>query len=321
MSTAVIPVERRVSAGEALGRIVTEARSVTEAMQIAGIDYTVAVSPLDRFSVVTEDGVLSTGLRGRRLLYKEETGEGLGVVRSRYEVVQTRDLFAVADGMRAAGAEFQAAGESRPGQLFLAMGLPEARARVTQVDDVIFRLLLRADHTGDGGSAWLFLRAERVWCTNGCPVSLPGLSTRMAIPHTSSAPERLREARRFMAEGIRYAKAFQVVARELRDTPMARPEFTGWVDGLFARPGEGAAAARVTRWENRRAEVLSLFDRAATQSEGRGTRWAAFNSVTEWLSWGMPTRGADDAREVRELDDRARPLRDQALASLRPQTA
>lgn len=284
----------RVAAGLSLGRDVRSAGSYAEALRMAELDYEVCSTPLDELSVMTESGVLSSGLPGQRLLYRPDTGAGFGVVGSRYEVVQTADAFAVAANLHAGGAWFEAAGESRPGRPFLTMLIPDATVPVTEVDSVVFRIVLGADHSGSA-AVTASISAERLVCTNGMTVSLPGLQTAVSIRHTAAAEARLSAAREIMLEAHRYAKSFQAVAATLIDQPMSRGEFTAWIDELYPRP-DVESGTKVTRWEKRRAALLSLFTRAATQDEGRGTRWAAFNAVSEYLAWEQPVRGAQPTR-------------------------
>lgn len=98
---------------------------------------------------------------------------------------------------------------------------------------------------------------------------------------------------------------------------MTGAQFDKWVaTEVFPAPEPDDSQARWTRWQHRHEELLRLFHAAETQEEGRGTRWAAFNPIFEYLSWSQPVRGGKQQRASRQLTDTGRTARDTALESL-----
>ncbi len=64
-----------------------------------------------------------------------------------------------------------------------------------------------------------------------------------------------------------------------------------------------------------RATLHGLFTTAPTQDSIRGTRWAAYNAITEFADWG-PLRGADPnhlRRSTRILTEQQSPLKLRAI--------
>lgn len=304
MTAPAIKYTDRVPDATILGTDVHGATDMNDALDIAGLNWGLTVTDASELTIMGADGVTMTGMPGRRFISRDDTGEILAAVGNRYTPITNREAFALADHAKNLGAQFAAAGSIDHGRtVFMSMEIPEATGHIAGVDPVDFGFYLRSGH--DGESATYSVSARRRWCTNGSEVgSLAATPRSWSIRHTSSAQENLILARQAVAGAIAYAKAFVAHAEAMATTPMTTAEFMQVLDIMAPKPDEERKAA-VTRWEKRRDMLLDLWANADTQEEIRGTRWAAFNSITEYLDWYAPTKGEDPtrARALRQFND------------------
>ncbi len=296
----------RLPAQSVLGTDIAAATDTGEALRMAGLDWGLTVHDTDNMTLLGDTGVISTSLPGQRMIMRDDTYQGLAVVGSRYTPVSNAAAFALADDARLLGATFAHAGELDFGRrTFLTMDLPEARVHVGGKDIVDFGIVFRTSHDGSGSIVGE-VTGKRLVCTNGLTLGI-GSAHRWSIPHTASAHDRMDAARVLLQGATRYAKEFAAIGELLISRPMTVTEFTTYIDTLYPQPDESKKAA-VTRWENRRVELLDLFRLAATQEEGRSTQWAALNAVVEWEDWGRSVRTsdgetADQARAARQFNN------------------
>lgn len=289
----------RLPAQQVLGTDIAGSASVAEALHTAGLDWGLTAVDADNLMIMGEGGVTNTAFPGRRLLLRDDTHVGLGMVGARYEPVDNASAFALADDARALGATFAHAGEIDHGRsVFLTMDLPDARVNVGGHDIVDFGVVFRAGHAGTGGIVGE-VTGRRLVCTNGMTVGL-GTPHQWKIRHTRSAQAQMAIAKRVLQGAARYAKTFAAIGEQLISEPMSHADFVAYIDQLYPEPDEDKKSAH-TRWQQRRADLLDLFRTAITQEEGRRTRWAAFNAVVEYEDWhrGVRTTGGESADEAR----------------------
>jgi hypothetical protein len=282
----------------------------------------------------TKSGWVPTRAPGQRFVMRNDNWDTLGVVRGSYEGVVNRDAFGVASAMveQLPGTQFSRAFDRDFGrQNYLELRMPDYDIRVGDADlDVIYAgMRFETTHDG-GGSIKGTVTMERKVCTNGMIVTIGGVSHQYKIRHTASAEQRLVQAQGLAVKAGEYIQEFSRFANFLIKTPMSFDDYLTFIDDLYPRPEVHAtsrfamtpAERRQTgTWERRRAELINLFMRADTQESGRGTRWAAFNSVTEHADWGTRVnQGAaasvEDARALRQLDGTQQDVKDLAWTNL-----
>ncbi|MGB3675914.1 MAG: DUF932 domain-containing protein [Candidatus Nanopelagicales bacterium] len=296
MTTALTRPRHRLPASAVLGTDIAAATNVDEALQLASLGWGIQVRDAGSFTVMTKDGVTSTSMPGQRFLMRSDNQVTLAAVGSRYEPIDNRAAFGLADHARQMGATFAHAGESDHGRkVFLTMDLPGARVHVGGKDIVDFGVVFWAHH--GSGSVSGSVTGKRLICMNGATIGI-GVPIKWTILHTASAHDRLVLAETSLKGATRYAKEFAAVGEMLISTPFTENQFGVYIDRLYPRPDEGKKSA-LTRWETRRSELFELFRTAETQADSRDTQWAAFNAVTEWEDWFRSTRGSDGAEQAR----------------------
>lgn len=312
-----------VRPGKRLGVDVSNASSISEAIELADLDWGLNLLPADHLTVMSDEGVTSTSFPGMRLVTRDDSSLTLGIVGNRYNPLQNDEVFALGEHFLARGARPAEAGQLDGGRrVFMDFSIPDGRVTIGQGDLVKFSLSIRANHDGRG-DVTAALIGQRLVCSNGMTALIPGLPHTFSVRHTRHAAGRMIEAEDILDGAVRYAKEFTAIAQEMLDTTFSETEFRAYVNALYPEPDKDSRAHSL--WRTRHEALLSLFRLAPTNELGRGTAWSAYNALTEYLDWMAPVRGGStesgadaDAllRARRQFDGTTQKVKDRGFALL-----
>lgn len=272
-----------------------------KALKESGLDFDVRTLP-----VVAHDGAEDEPIAFHTLVEAEKsravvrpTPDGdrvVGMVGTRYTPIQNRDAFAVANDLVGDfGAVITGMADFRHGGASL-MVMDLQRPIVVKrggVEDLVdLNLLVKNSH--DGSSALTFaLTPMRIACTNALPAAIAGAQRAWKISHTPNAQERVSLAVKAIHEAVGYQEKFQAVAQDMLDTDMVDAEFAKIVAGLWKVDPE-ATGKVADRKREIQAQVMDLYQTSPTLEGVRGTRWAGYNALTEYLDHYRPVKGNQD---------------------------
>ena len=178
-----------------LGTIVQGYPNSREALQFAGLDFTVLKRPnthvLDSGETITSHSSFYT--------YRPDTGAILGDrLGADYQVMQNRDAFAFFDSIvDGDGILYETAGALGQGErIFITAKLPDY-IRVGKEDLMEKYLFLTTSHDGYGAITAAFTPI-RIVCNNTLNAALRNCTNAIRIRHTQSAESRLKEAHKVM---------------------------------------------------------------------------------------------------------------------------
>lgn len=203
-------------------------------------------------------------------------------------------------------AEFETAGSIRGGtQTFVTMRLKGFK--VAGVDDHVLYLVYLFNHLT--GSNQVFPTHIRVVCANTADAAIA--SAKFVFRHSKSIGDRHQQARDALRMTFDYSGRFQLEAEEMVKIEMGLDEFRKVCDEIWtpldpeAKDKIPEAAFKKEAARNYQLKQLFLF--SDTQEEIRGTRWAAYNTLTEYMDHFTSTRGATEkekaeARAYRTID-------------------
>ncbi|HEY2133973.1 MAG TPA: DUF932 domain-containing protein [Acetobacteraceae bacterium] len=161
---------------------------------------------------------------------------------------------------------------------------------------------LRGDN--DGSSAFRFLVSPvRIVCANTQSAAIGRAKASFSIRHTGGARASIAEARNALKLSWRYVEAFEAEAAQLYATPMDTAQMRHFTNTLLEVDAAGTDATARHRRE-RANGIVKLWTSSLTITPIAGTRWAAYNAVTEYLDHHVPVRGArtaSDANTARAL--------------------
>jgi phage/plasmid-like protein (TIGR03299 family) len=296
----------RGDAWHRLGQSVGHAMTAREALDAAHLaNWNVRKMPLviPQEPTITEDGVTTpppiavpdafatvrdNPVVARRVDY-------LGVVGSKYEPVQNEASCQLLDAITdESGAHFETAGALFGGrQTFVTMKLPKTmtlQGRNGVEDRTEFYLAALNSH--DGSSAFrAMVSPVRIVCANTQRFAISRAKASFSIRHTNGARLAIQEARNALGLAWRYMDAFEAEAAALYAAAMNVDEMRDFAAQLLKVDDANTTATRNRRREQANG-IVKLFVSSPTGQSIAGTRWAAYNAVTEYLDHHQPVRGA-----------------------------
>ena len=297
---------------------VSQASSSQEALQLAGLDWQVATTPL---RALGPDGSV-IDVPGQNLIYREDTRQSLGVVGKKYKALSNVKIFEVADDIvRVTGGRFERVLSFGGGRrIALQVSLP---GELTIGKDIVQRLLTIVD-TRDGTTGTLvFDTPQRLACFNVLRVALSRAESKTSIRHTLSGEQRFEAAAHLVSTANEYFNEFKSVALALNGAPYTVKQMGSMVELLIPKKGEEPPTAQALRVQQR---LVELFDAGlGHEATGiQGSAWAALNAVAEYVDHERGTRSsATDNQNEKRLESAyfgsGQIFKEQALTIIRNQ--
>jgi phage/plasmid-like protein (TIGR03299 family) len=147
----------------------------------------------------------------------------------------------------------------------------------------------------DGSSKFLgVVSTTRVVCANTARAAIKGAVSKFSIRHTSGWKANIEEARTALKLSVNYSVAFEQIVREqLFDVAMSVDEMKAFAADLVDVKGGNAGTSAVAKRQNIADNLTGLFIHSDTIAGTpiAGTRFAAYNAVTEYVDHKSPVRG------------------------------
>ena len=268
-----------------LGTRLDRPATAREAIQAAHLDWQVRKLPL-----CAVDGLLHLPVKNRYGVARDGSLDVLGVVSRDYTPVQNREAFAFFDPIVGKNAAiYHTAGALGRGErVWILAKLPDS-IRVVGDDITDKYLLLTNSHDGKS-SLQVRFTPVRVVCQNTLTLALnQGGSDNggLKLNHHTDIHRRLLEAER-MLDIVRHKyDTLAETFREMTRVQMTDERLENYLAQVF--PGSVVGAQeddqKITERSRDRMWSAYFFDQGAgNRMVGvRGTLWAAYNGVTEWL--------------------------------------
>lgn len=174
-----------------LGQIVEEYPTSEEAIIFAGLDYEVIKKPIQTIDSEEINNYFAT--------VRTDTAQTLGIVGSKYEVVQNKTAFSFFDALvnNGEGIKYETAGALGDGErIFITAKMPEL-IRVGRNDMIEQYIFLTTSHDGSGSIMAAFTPI-RIVCNNTLSMALKDNTNAVFIKHTANAELKLTEAARII---------------------------------------------------------------------------------------------------------------------------
>ena len=228
----------------------------------------------------------------------------LGVVGNKYEPMQNEASCDLLDALTGeSGAVYETAGALRGGrETFVTMRLPESMV-FDGIDGTKDRtdFYLAALNSHDGSSKFRFLVTPvRIVCANTQSAAIARAAASFGISHTGGAAVAMQEARRALKLSWRYVEAFEQEAAALYAAPMDLDQMRRFAGELVDVDGAESKTTARNRRDTANA-IVKLWVSSPTVAPIAGTRWAAYNAVTEYVDHYSKVRAAGDPQSVRAL--------------------
>ena len=269
-----------------LGTIVAEAPTSADALRLAGLDWTIESKP-----VFDGEG---NAIKGYFANTRSSDNSVLGIVGSRYKIVQNADAFEFTDNLVGEGITYETAGSLRGGKTIWLLGkMPE---RFIAGDK--FEPYICFCNTHDGtGAVRVCMTPVRVVCNNTLNMALAGATRSWSAIHSSNIGMRLAEARQTLELADRYLIRLDEEADRLANEDMSEGEMRDVLQKMFP-VAEDATDRQIATAEKAQDEIMICTlrpDLAAFLN----TKWGFLNAVSDWVGHSEPVRRTQNYDENR----------------------
>jgi phage/plasmid-like protein (TIGR03299 family) len=278
-----------------LGQIVDKAMTASEAIQLANLDYQVGKTTIHAAiagAPVTVDSLENmVKIQDKFATYRADTKVPLGIVGSRYEIVQNQDAFAFFDSIIDNGeAIFETAGVLGNGErIFVTAKLPEDMLVAGEPCNKY--IILTNSHDGTSSIIAGFTTV-RIVCNNTLQAAFKDLTNKVLIQHRTGAKDRLGEAYKVMNIASKYMTEVNEVFNQMARTPITDEALQKYIIDVMqpeykALKSKEEAEKISTRFKN---QVTSIYDFAMSHptqqtDAARGTVWGAYNSISGYYNY------------------------------------
>lgn len=297
--------------GQSVGHVMT-AREALDAAHLAGWNVRKMPLQIPHQPIITDDGVTTPAPIPVPDFYATvrtnpiNAGiDVLGVVGSKYEPIQNEASCDLLDALvdQAGGAHYETAGALRGGrEVFITMKLPN-----TMVFDGVDGSKDRTDFyiaalgSHDASSAFrLLVTPVRIVCANTQAAAIGRAKASFSIRHTGGAKVAIQEARNALKLSWRYIEEFENAAAALYAQHMDDQQMRQFAHDLLEVDGADSDTQRANR-RDKASGIVKLWTSSPTITPIAGTRWAAYNAVTEFEDHIVPVRGARTAAAASEV--------------------
>lgn len=283
-----------------------EAMTATECLLKHGMNWKVIKSP------VIVDGVKQENMVA---IKREGAEQAFQIASERYTPVQNSEAFSFFDEITKTGqAKYVNAGQYRNGGVIWLRAKLPCDFSVLPGDDLKTYLKIVNSHDGSH-KLTIYPEVYRQVCTNGMHALVKQYAKTVAVKHTENAAFRfVFNAKQVLAEEIAYFERFAVECRKLVKKEMDSLEVNAFLYELFEQE-KGKDIE--TKTLNQMSAIKTLAMRTGTGIDlpgVKGTAWAVYNGVTEFVDRYKPTKG--DNRDYSADFGTGADMRERAFALL-----
>lgn len=277
-----------------LGTRVDSLLTAEEAIAAAKLDWEVFVEP----SYVIRDGE-PVKVEGRNYITRASDLKILGKCGKIYTPIQNHEAFQFFDAVVGSDkAHYETAGSLRGGERIWLLANLEGNIGVKGEE---IRQYLTLTNSHDGYYACqMFFTPVRVVCMNTLNMAMSGAANSFYARHTTNVKDKLGEAQQILGLADRFYDKWQDKADSLASRLVVPGTIPLLVTAAFQTQGatDPDKLYAPTREKMKRIEELFETGRGMDNPAIKGTYWAAYNAVAEWVDYEYQFR-KDDSGENR----------------------
>ena len=292
-----------------LGQIVKEAMTSKQAIELAGLGYEVIKVPMN----AEVAGVGQFPVPDKFATVRTDNNEVLGVVGTKYTIVQNKDAFLFFDSIVGQGqAIFETAGVLGRGErIFVSAKMPNY-IRIAGTDDLTeVYVILTSSHDGSG-SVIAAVTPIRIVCANTLRLGLQNAVNKVAIRHTANVENNLMQAHKVLDITNKYTLQLNEMFNQLSLKRVSDQQVKELVGELF----KGSKEEESTRAKNIQESVLTSYYTGIGQEKILGTAWGVLNGITHFTSHAKDYKNQDAKMESLVMDGTASKINDEAFKML-----
>lgn len=265
-----------------IGTVVEGAPTSDEAIKIAKLDWKV-----EQFPISANGNEIPEYFANVRM----DTNEALGVVKSRYKIVQNNEAFDFVDGVVGNGeveCHYETAGSLFNGRrIFLLVRLPDKNLLGDDIENYLF---FTTSHDGSG-SLTAGISNVRVVCNNTLQMALEGAKRIWKCRHTASIEEKKKEAQIALGMAVEYMSKMDDTATEMARKIINEEQF---FRTLFDKNPTQIAEKNKMRTISM---IHDIYHEKDDLQNFKGTAWGIYNAVADFVSNTAPFRSTSTFKE------------------------
>lgn len=280
-----------------LGTIVDHAMTSEEAIKLANLDFDVKQTSIHA-RIVNEEGIaLYSPYEEKVANYRTDNNEVLGLVGSRYEIIQNTEAFGFFDSIIDKGeAIFQTAGALGKGErIFITAKLPEDM--LVKGEHCEKYIILSNSHNGSSAIVAGFTTV-RIVCNNTLQAALGSMSNKVSIIHRKGAKNELEQAHTLMGITSKYMLEVQDIFNQMAKTAISDIKLKEYITDVMKPTYVGFDADKKdsSRFKNQVNDIyeFALGHPTQTTDAARGTVWGAYNSISGYYNYLKPYKTQED---------------------------
>jgi phage/plasmid-like protein (TIGR03299 family) len=282
-----------------LGQRLTQGAPMEVWAKEAGMDYDIIGVPV-KFDIPVMNGKgekpagidlgsITKQFDGKRVLYRNDTGNGLSVVSDSYKIVQPKDVLNFFEELVAVGdMHLETAGVLFGGTRYWAMANTNFEDDVIGGDRIKGRLLLTTSCDGTLATTAKFV-SERVVCNNTLKIALGEADDekkpQVRVTHGAVFnPEKIKEALGLLDHGWHQ---FMTNIRKMSKTKMSDAAAKNFISSIMLNPEQLKLLEEQNevhkRVQAKLDEIFAMYKGTGMgATEVTGTVWGALNAITEY---------------------------------------
>jgi phage/plasmid-like protein (TIGR03299 family) len=296
-------VETMMFAGQTpwhgLGTFVGDQDVTSEvAIKAAGLDWEVELKEIG--ALMGQAHPLA--IPGYKACVRKSDGKVLGVNGDRFRPHQPKESFDFLDCLVKDGLmKYHTAGALFGGsKIWILAKLPKDIV-ILNGKDVTQQYLLLSDAFDGTGTLKAFFTGVRVVCANTHRLAMKGFNAvdGMSIRHTQKLQSKVEDARKLFGLATEYFDSFGRKIEEMAQTPFKTDQMVSVAKGLLPAKDESEVP---TRTKNNRETLMGLWENGKGIADIRGTAYAAFNAVTEYVDHNRGSRETENSAAENRLN-------------------
>lgn len=262
--------------------------SISEALFVSGLDFTVRQENIQ----TSEDCPIP--LDGFRANIKDD-GTPLGIVSTKYKVVQNADAFAFLDSLAEEGMKFERAGGLQNGRkVFVLARMPDKY--IISGEHISPYIVFINSHDGTG-SIKILMTPVRMICLNMLNLALRSAVRSWSAVHSGNVSYKLEDAKNTLLYADRYMQELGVTIEELKQQPVSDAKVLELVDVLLPTNDSMSDTQRKNVGLQRK-DLLERYFHAPDLAPLNRTAYRFINAVSDHATHADPIRRRENYNEA-----------------------
>lgn len=260
-----------------LGKIIKEAPTSRDAIELAGLNWSVNSNPIY--------DVFGNEIKGFKANTRSSDNSVLGVVTDKYKIVQNIDAFDFTDNLIGEEMYYETAGSLRKGKTIWLLGkMPER-----YICEDKFEPYIVFTNTHDGtGAVKIAMTPIRVVCNNTLNMALSSAKRSWSTKHMGNIEAKLSEARHTLELANDYLNNLAIEADKLANETMKEEDIVYTLNEMF--PIDDDASDRQKQNIQNAKDGIMICMLRPDIAKFLNTKWGFINAVSDYVGHAVPAR-------------------------------